>query len=439
MNFRYILANIIVLTLMVGCTQRDEGVGSVSEPEVVPVENRQFGILSDGYRIEHSEIKQGQTIGSILNSYGRTPLDVARLDVAAKDVFPLRDIRAGQSFAAFIKSDSLGAERMDYMVYEQNALDYVVFDLLNPDSIVVYKGQKPSTVRRMKRSAKIESSLWGAIMEANLPYALAAEMEDIYQWTVDFFGIQKGDSFTVIYDEKFVDDTVSIGIGQIWGAEFNQGERRYYAIPFVQGDRLQYWEEDGASLRKQMLKAPLKFSRISSKFTYARLHPIYKVYRAHTGVDYAAPMGTPVHSVADGVVTFKGWGGGGGNTLKIKHAGQITTGYMHLRGYAKGIYQGAHVKQGQTIGYVGSTGASTGPHLDYRVWKGSTPIDPLKIPQKPTEPISAENKSAFEQVKARVIAELDGDVLESQKLKSFDVSAAENESVSPVIGSSFLK
>ena len=173
-------------------------------------------------------------------------------------------------------------------------------------------------------------------MEQQLPYALAAELEDIYQWTVDFFGIQKGDDFTVIYDERFIDDTVSVGIGRIWGAKFSQGGKEYYAIPFRQGGKIQYWEADGASLRKQMLKAPLKYSRISSKFSYARKHPIYKVYRPHTGVDYAAPKGTPVHAVADGTVTFKGWGGGGGNTLKIKHAGNLMTGYLHLSGYAKG-------------------------------------------------------------------------------------------------------
>ena len=157
--------------------------------------------------------------------------------------------------------------------------------------------------------------------------------------------------------------SISAGIGRIWGAKFCQGGKEYYAIPFRQGGKIQYWEYDGGSLRKQMLKAPLKYTRISSKFTYARKHPIYKVYRPHTGVDYAAPKGTPVHAVADGVVTFKGWGGGGGNTLKIKHAGNLMTGYLHLSGYAKGISKGSRVSQGQLIGYVGSTGASTGPRL----------------------------------------------------------------------------
>lgn len=257
-------------------------------------------------------------------------------------------------------------------------------------------------------------------MEQNLPYALAAEMEDVYQWTIDFFGIQKGDSFTVIYDERFIDDTVSVGIGRIWGARFTQNGKDYYAIPFHQGGKVRYWEADGRSLRKQLLKAPLKYTRISSRFSYARKHPIYKVYRPHTGVDYAAPKGTPVRAVADGTVIFKGWGGGGGNTLKIKHAGNLQTGYLHLSRYAKGIATGKRVVQGQLIGYVGSTGASTGPHLDFRIWKNGKPIDPLKIPQEPAEPIAKAHRAEFDFVRDRIMAELNGDVADDMRITRLD-------------------
>jgi murein DD-endopeptidase MepM/ murein hydrolase activator NlpD len=245
-------------------------------------------------------------------------------------------------------------------------------------------------------------------MRDSLPFALAAELEDIYQWTVDFFGIQKGDNFTVIYDEKLI-DTTHVGIGRIWGAKFTHAGKDVYAIPFKQGEKIQYWEYDGASLRKQLLKAPLKFTRISSRFSRARLHPVHRVYRPHLGVDYAAPSGTPVAAVADGVVTFRGWDrGGGGNTLKIKHAGNLVTGYLHLSRFAKGIAVGKRVSQGEIIGYVGSTGTSTGPHLDYRIWKNGTNIDPLKVPQEPAEPISAQNKAQFEQARDRIMAELNG-------------------------------
>lgn len=381
--------------------------------------NLLYGIDADNYRTETGEIASGETLGGILGGYGVTPLVIDRLDRAAREIFPLRQIRAGHKYTAFIHEDSLNTPHLDFLAYESNVTDYVVFGF-HGDSVSIRRDSKPSVVRRMKKSAVIQSSLWGAIMQERLPYALAAEIEDIYQWTISFFDIQKGDRFTVIYDERFIDDSVSVGIGRVWGVKFTQGSKETYAIPFRQGGKVQYWEQDGASLRKQMLRAPLKYTRISSKFSYARKHPIYKVYRPHTGVDYAAPKGTPVHAVADGVVVFKGWGGGGGNTLKIKHANNMQTGYLHLSGYAKGIAKGTRVSQGQLIGYVGSTGASTGPHLDYRVWKGGKPINPLTIPSEPSEPISKENRPMFEYVRDRIIAELNGDVSPEERITRLD-------------------
>lgn len=397
------------------CSSDPQSPEQIEEPPVRLL----YGIPADDYRLETGEIAQGETMGKILGHYGVSARLVDRLDRLAKEQFPLRNIRPGHAYTAFIHDDSIQGPHLDFLAYERSISEYVVFGFVN-DSVTITKGEKPCTTRRTKRSATITTSLWGAIMEQDLPYALAAEMEDIYQWTVDFFGIQAGDDFTVIYDERFIDDTVSIGIGRIWGARFNHGGKSYYAIPFRQGDKLQYWEADGGSLRKNILKAPLKFTRISSGFSYSRLHPVHKVRRPHTGVDYAAPMGTPVHSVADGVVTFRGWGGGGGNTIKIKHAGNLMTGYLHLSRFAKGITVGTRVSQGQLIGYVGSTGTSTGPHLDYRIWKNGTPINPLKVPQEPTEPISAANKAKFEYVRDRIIAELEGEVAPDQLITQLD-------------------
>lgn len=408
---RYILAAILALTTF-SCAEKTE------IKEDVVVENRVFGILSDSYILDKSTIKQGETLGKILSNYNITASQIDKLDKASKEIFPLKQIRGGNSYTAFLTNDTV-ASKLDYLVYEVNKIDYVVFSFAN-DTILIYTESKPITVKRVKKDATIESSMWGAIMEAKLPYALAAEIEEIYQWSVDFFSIKKGDNFTVIYEEKFVEDTIPVGIGRVWGAKFTHHDTAYYAIPFNQDDNIQYWDIKGGSLRKMMLKAPLKYSRISSGFTYARLHPVHKVYRPHTGVDYAAPMGTPVHAVADGVVTFKGWGGGGGNTLKIKHAGNYMTGYLHLRGFAKGISQGTRVKQGQLIGYVGSTGTSTGPHLDYRIWKNGTPINPLKVPQEPTEPIKSANIEAFKYVQTRIVAELEGDVDEADIITSLD-------------------
>lgn len=410
------------------------GQSAEEEPAEEAPRNLLYGIDADLYRIERGEVESGETLGRILGRYGVSPVEIDRLDRKAAGVWPLRNIRAGHNYTAFIHEDSLHTPHLDFLAYERNTSQYVVFGFHNDtpgvDSVSVTLGEKEFEIRRQKRSAVIESSLWNAMVEGEMPYSLAAEVEDIYQWTISFFNVQKGDRFTVVYDEKFI-DTVSVGIGRIWGVKFTHFGKDYYAIPFRQNKRVEYWEADGASLRKQMLKAPLKYTRVSSRFTYARRHPIYKTVRPHTGVDFAAPKGTPVVAVADGVVTFKGWGGGGGNTLKIKHAGNMMTGYLHLNGYAKGIRQGAHVSQGQLIGYVGSTGASTGPHLDYRVWRNGKPIDPLKIPQEPSEPISEKNRPAFEYVKARVMAELNGDVKEVERLTLRDTVAF--DAVNPVV------
>lgn len=382
-----------------------------------------YGVNINDHTVVNDTVRSGETLGGILNRSGVSAVMVDRLDKAAVDIFPLRKIRADKPYTKFTHtvSDSLGErEVLDYLVYHIDAIEYVTFGF-HGDSVSVVKGQNPVEVVRERREAVITSSLWGAIMEQNMPYSLAAEVEDIYQWTVDFFGIQSGDSFTVIYDEKYVNGQ-SVGIGRVWGALFKHGGKEYYAIPYAQEKgKLRYWEANGESLRKQMLKAPLKYTRISSKFSNARLHPVHKVYRPHHGVDYAAPSGTPVHSVADGTVIFAGWGGGGGNTIKIKHAGNLQTGYLHLKSFAKGIKVGTKVSQGQLIGYVGSTGTSTGPHLDYRIWKNGKPIDPLKVTQEPAEPIAVAHKERFEAVRDRLIAELEGREVEGGVITDDDI------------------
>ena len=427
---RFINLLLISFLFLSTACQREKQVTQSPEPEVK--KTILYGIEADDYQLKKDTIKLGQTLGRVLGQYGISAQRVDQLDKAAKEIFPLKQIRADRPYILFLRKDSLNLGKLDYFVYEKDVVEYVVFDFTQ-DSIAITKGEKPVTIKRQKRSSTIESSLWGAIMRDSLPYSLAAEMEEIYQWTVDFFGIQKGDNFTVIYDEKLIDST-HVGIGRIWGAKFNHAGKEVYAIPFKQGDKIQYWEYDGASLRKQLLKAPLKFSRISSGFSYSRLHPVHRVYRAHTGVDYAAPKGTPVRAVADGVVTFKGWGGGGGNTLKIKHAGNLVTGYLHLSKFAAGINKGSRVSQGQLIGYVGSTGTSTGPHLDYRIWKNGTPINPLKVPQEPAEPIKKENMAAFEILRERIVAELNGTAtpdmivtqLDSVEMPKIDTLKVEN-------------
>ena len=324
----------------VSCTGSTNNSEEVEKPK-----NIVYGIDADGYQLDSYKVERGDTWSKILDNHGITTSRIARLDVLTKEICPLRTIRSGHKYTTFTKRDSLGS-KLDYLVYEKNQIDYVVFQFTG-DTVAVHEGAKPVTILRRKSSATINSSLWEATVEANLPPSLAAEMEDIYQWTIDFFGIRVGDSFTVIYDEKFV-DTLSVGVGRIWGAKFTHLGKDIYAIPFPQNGKVQYWELDGGSLRKQLLKAPLKFTRISSGYTKSRFHPVLKKYRPHTGIDYAAPSGTPVRSVADGVVTFRAYKGAGGNTIKIKHPGNLTSGYLHLKGYAKGLKVGSRVSQGKS-------------------------------------------------------------------------------------------
>ena len=405
----YTLIAAMMAMPLIGCSSKNEVV--VEEDNII------FGIRANDYSVERKKVESGESWSKILGNYGIGTQKLVRLDQLTKEICPLRTIRSGNYYTTFTRQDST-AVHLDHLVYEKNLVDYVVFSFVG-DSVAVREGQREVEIRRKKSTAIISNSLWGAIMDAKLPYALASELEDIYQWTVDFFGIQVGDHFTVIYDEKFI-DTLSVGIGRVWGAKFTHRGKDIYAIPFEQGGKLQYWEADGGSLRKQLLKAPLKFTRISSKFSNARFHPVLKKYRPHHGVDYAAPSGTPVRAVADGVVTKKSFDKAAGNMLKIKHPGNISSGYLHLRGFAKGIKVGARVSQGQVIGYVGSTGRSTGPHLDFRLWKGNTAINPLKAPQKPTEPISKENREKFERVRWRITAELNGEVPDSMKVTNLD-------------------
>lgn len=389
----------------------------IAEPEYL------YGIDITPYNVNVDTINSGETVGGILDRHGISARKVDMLSKKAEEVFPLRQIRADKSYTTFkreVQDSTGGYEVLDYMVYHKSQTEYVKFAFLG-DSVHVEIYALPIRTERKCVNAEITSSLWGAIMKHNMPYALADEVEEIYQWSIDFFGIQEGDRFAVIYDEKFT-DTTSVGIGRIYGASFTSGNKTIYAIPYVnENGRIAYWDADGASLKKQMLKAPLKYTRISSKFTHKRLHPVHRVYRPHLGVDYAAPSGTPVHSVADGTVIKAGWGGGGGNTIYIKHSGGLQTGYLHLKSFAKGIKVGSKVSQGQLIGYVGSTGTSTGPHLDYRIWQNGTPIDPLKVTQQPQEPIAKKYFSDFERVRDLVISELQGNGSETSRITEDDI------------------
>jgi len=235
---------------------------------------------------------------------------------------------------------------------------------------------------------------------------LVIKLSEVFAWQIDFYRIQQGDFFKVIYEEEFVDDQ-SVGISNIQGAYFNHSGEEFFAVPFEQDSTIQFFDENGKSLRKAFLKAPLEYSRISSRYTKRRLHPVQKVYKAHLGTDYAAPTGTPIRAVGDGIVLEASYTKGNGRFVKVKHNSVYTTQYLHMSKFAKGISRGVRVKQGEVIGYVGSTGLATGSHLCYRFWKNGVQVDPLKEKIPSSHPVKPELLEAYNRKKQEVITALD--------------------------------
>jgi murein DD-endopeptidase MepM/ murein hydrolase activator NlpD len=413
----------VVLLLVATCIQR-RGVGE-TEPDAEPL--TMYDIAYEQYEIVEGEVENGVPMGKLLERFGIGPGGTYRIDQTARqNDIDITKIKAGQRYVAFMAPDTLSTDtiarpRLAHFAYEVTPTDYWVISLPTSDSIVVRKGSKPIRIERRHIKATIESSMWMAINSNGLPDALSAELEDIFGWSVDFFALQKGDNFEVIFDQRYTDTTrlTSGSIGQIWGAVFHHDGKQLYAIPFMQDGKIAYWDENGNSLKKQFLKAPLNSSRISSHFSGARRHPITRIIRPHNGVDYPAPTGTPVHAVANGTVTRRGWMSGGGNSVIVKHARGYETRYLHLSKYAN-VAVGSRVSQGQTIGYVGSTGQSTGPHLHYEIRVNGKAINPLKIPQEPGEPIKAANRNEFSVVRAKVMGELAGTLPEAQRLMRLD-------------------
>jgi len=364
--------------------------------------NLKYGFPIDDFEHEEGKVKRNQSLSTILRQYDVSYAAIDKIAKKAKKVFNVRRIKSGREYSVLFSKDSLRTP--EYFVYENTPVEYIVFDLR--DTLHVYKGEKEIIYKRKQIKGTIESSLWNAMVEANADPVLSIELSEIYAWTIDFFGIGKGDEFNIIYEEAFVDDKPISDI-KVLAANFIHHKSDNYAFAFKEGDKDGFFDEEGKSLQKAFLKAPLRYSRISSRFSNRRYHPVLKRYRSHHGVDYAAPTGTPVHTIGDGVIIKKGYQKrGGGRYLKIKHNSVYTTTYMHLSRFAKGMNTGVRVKQGQTIAYVGSSGLSTGPHLDFRVHKNGSPINPLRMKSPPVAPVKKENQAQFEVLKNKLMKEL---------------------------------
>ncbi len=363
--------------------------------------NMEYGIVVDSLVIYRDKIKRNQFLADILLKYGVNYSDIDLAARRSKPVFDVRHIRQGNHYSVLCKNDSI--EKVQYFIYEESSISYIVFDLR--DSIHIHKGLKEVIIHQKHVSGSIASSLWNAIVEADADPNLANELSEIFAWTVDFFGVKKGDAFNVVYEELFVENQ-KVGLGKVLAASFEHAGENQYAFYFIQDSVGDYFDEKGGSLRRAFLKAPLKFKRISSRYSTSRLHPVLKYRRPHLGVDYAAAVGTPVLTVGDGVVEKMWRTREGGRQIKIKHNGTYSTAYLHLSGYAKGINTGKKVKQGDVIAYVGKSGLVTGPHLDFRFYRNGKAIDPLKVKSPAVQPVDSAYMTAFTKHKDFMISEL---------------------------------
>ena len=421
MRISAVLALFATVAFTFGCAGKADGNAStgeaVQDEEVVKEVVMKYGLPIEEFNVKYDTIATGQTIAELLYGFGFNANQIHSLTQCPDSIFNVRKIRPGQVCALLCDKDSCSTPR--YLIYEESPKSYITFDIA--DNYRAERKHKPVEWRESEVAGTVNSSLWVAMEENGASPLLAVEMSHIFGWSIDFFGIQQGDEFRVIYAQEYVEDT-PLNNYRIHSASFKASNNLVYAIPFTQAGEELFYNSDGNSLEGAFLKAPLDYYRISSKFSNSRYHPVLKRYRAHHGVDYAAPKGTPVYAIGSGKVIKKAYqANGAGYYLKIRHNATYTTSYMHLSGYAKGLKEGDYVKQKQVIGYVGSTGLSTGPHLDFRVYENGKPINPLTIKSQPKMPISDENKDSFAIVRDSLVNRLTNIPMK--------VAIAENDSI----------
>lgn len=391
---------IILLSTAVACNYINNNIPSEStippdtSSKLTPKPALLYGIPSDSFNIIKGRVRPNRFLSDILREFGITAGDIDQLVKNSAGVFDVRKIRAGHNFTLMTDTDSI--QRLRYFIYEHEPTLLYLFSFNDSLNITPFRFQTRSVIKFA--SVTIESSLWDAMISGGIDPEVAVELSDIFAWTVDFFGLQGGDRFKVVYEERYIAQE-SVGIGRIFAAEYSGAGITVPAIPFIQDGKESFYDSEGNSLRKAFLKSPLRFSRISSRYSSGRMHPILRIVRPHYGVDYAAPVGTPVYSIGDGKVTSAEIEGESGRIVRIRHNSVYSTAYLHLSSFGNGIAAGAAVKQGDIVGYVGSSGLSTGPHLDFRFFKNGYAVDPLKVEAPPVEPVKEENMEKFEKIK----------------------------------------
>lgn len=348
-----------------------------------------LGYPLDTLDLVEGKVKRGQFFSSIMSDFNVSYDKIIALAQASKEIFDVRKMIAGSNYYLLCSSESKDPK---VFIYEKNPAEYMVFHLT--DTLQVKKLTKKTETKELKISGYIKGSLYESIQKSGGDPSLAVALSEVFAWTIDFHRLQEGDAFEVIFDETFTGNT-SLGIESVIAAKLTHKSEDFYAFEYNKNGKVEYFDQEGKSLKKAFLKAPVKFSRISSHYNLKRFHPVQKRFKAHLGTDYAAPSGTPIMAVGNGVVLEAKYSRFNGNYVKIKHNNTYTTQYLHMSKFAKGIRSGTHVKQGDVIGYVGSTGLSSGPHVCFRFWKNGKQVNHLSEKFIPSEPIPQKELNAY--------------------------------------------
>ncbi|MEM9896936.1 MAG: peptidoglycan DD-metalloendopeptidase family protein [Bacteroidota bacterium] len=426
-SFSYLGKVFLCSVILYNCAQskKQETANKLSaetDSILLPEPTLLYGIEIDSFEVVEGTIKWNQNLSDIVSNFNVDYKQIHLLSQRSEDVYSVRKLKAKAPYTLIHERDSMKTLRQ--FIFEPNATEFVVYHFA--DSVCASLHQKPVITRGREIAAEIESSVYNSLIDQGASPLLVNQLVDVFAWQVDFFRIDKGDEFKILFEEDVVDDKI-VAIKSIEGAYFKHRGKEFYAIPYPTGDKMDFYDEEGKSLRKTFLKAPLNYSRISSRYSLRRFHPVQKRYKAHLGTDYAAPRGTPIRTVGDGVVVEAGYHRGNGNYVKVRHNSNYTTQYLHMSKIASGIKKGVQVKQGKTIGYVGSTGLATGPHLCFRFWKNGKQVDALKVDLPSSSGIAPENLDDFKIKMAIVREKLDNlitekhmaSVAEIQKQKSF--------------------
>lgn len=386
---------IVVLTTILSCNKSNNKPDTAIKVKAIKTiaENSDFGFNFSEYNVVQDTVKRGDTFGTIIQEQNIGDRKIYDIVQSIKDTFNVRVIRPNRAYTMLRSKDK--TNKLQVFVYQPDALSYYIFDLR--DSIVVaHKKTRPITIRRRTIGGVIKGSLSETLGNASVEAALANRITRIYAWSIDFFKLKKGDRFGITFTERFINDSVYDGVEDLEASFFEYRGKIIYAFPFAQNpdsDNIQYYDEEGKTLKNFFLKTPIKFSRISSRFTMNRYHPVQHRWKAHKGTDYAAPTGTPITTTASGTVERTGYTAGNGNYVKVKHNKTYSTQYLHMSKIL--VRRGQHVNQGDVIGRVGSTGLATGPHVCYRFWKNGKQVDALKLNLPSGEPMNTKNKARF--------------------------------------------